>query len=229
MPAIAQLIKAARWAAAGQLGDRLREHLRSRHRARRIAASPLFDAAWYRRQYPEIGHADPALHYLVHGAAEGRSPGPRFDGEWYLRSYRDVLNAGENPLWHYIEHGMQEGREIAPVSAVPLPRLPLNDANYRRWVQAYEVLDEARRKAVCRRVRALRRRVVFSVVLLGGKRDAELSALGGQLYPHWEALIPDSAPAAAGESVIFLPPGVALAETALARIAVAISWAACCW
>ncbi|MBV8577588.1 MAG: glycosyltransferase, partial [Acetobacteraceae bacterium] len=222
MPAIAPFIKAARWAAAGQLGDRLREHLRMQQRARRIAASPLFDAAWYRSQYPDIGDANPALHYLVRGAAEGRSPGPRFAGEWYLQRYRDVLNAGENPLWHYIEHGLKEGREIAPVSAIPLPRLPLDNANYRRWVQAYDVLDEARREAVRRRVRALKGRVRFSVVLLEAEGDCDWPTLEAQLYPDWEVLTPDSNAAATGEYAVFLPLGVALAETALARMALAI-------
>ena len=231
MRATAQIIRAARWAAAGQLGDHLREFVRTRRRARRIAASPLFDAAWYRRHYEDLGadisDADLALHYLLRGAAEGRSPGPRFDGEWYLRRYPDVLTGGGNPLLHYIEQGQREGRETAPVRAVALPRLALTDANYRRWIAEYDRLDDARRAAVRARVAALRRPGLFSVVLLDPEPGDGRSVLAGQLYPHWELLAgsPEAAREARGDFLIFLPRGVALAKTALAEMALALDGA----
>src|SRR5215831_12291509 len=39
-----------------------------------IAASPLFEALWYLEQNPDVAAAgmDPALHYFLHGADEGR-------------------------------------------------------------------------------------------------------------------------------------------------------------
>ena len=47
--------------------------------ARKIRASALFDTAWYRRSYRDLGPGvDAALHYLANGAAEGRDPGPGF-------------------------------------------------------------------------------------------------------------------------------------------------------
>lgn len=39
-----------------------------------------FDAAWYVRQRPEDGDADPLQHYLEHGIAAGLGPNPWFDG-----------------------------------------------------------------------------------------------------------------------------------------------------
>ena len=78
--------------------------------ADRIVASGLFDEEWYLSEYSDVAKANyPALlHYMVHGAMEGRSPGPNFDSKWYLKRYPDVI--GLNPLVHFIDHGRQEGR-----------------------------------------------------------------------------------------------------------------------
>ena len=64
-------------------------------------------------EYPDVAASgeDPARHYLIHGAAERRSPGPEFDAEGYLASYPDVAASGLNPLLHYLEHGQAEGRD----------------------------------------------------------------------------------------------------------------------
>jgi hypothetical protein len=77
-----------------------------------LRGSPLFDAAWYLRTYPDVAAAgaDPVEHYLAFGAAEGRDPGPEFDTDAYLRANPDVAEAGVNPLLHYIDFGRQEGR-----------------------------------------------------------------------------------------------------------------------
>jgi hypothetical protein len=87
--------------------------------ARMVAASALFDRKWYLAQYPDVASKglDPALHYVSHGAAEGRDPGPRFNTRWYLKTHKDVAAAGLNPLLHYLLHGETEGREIAESSA----------------------------------------------------------------------------------------------------------------
>jgi hypothetical protein len=73
---------------------------------------PLFDPAWYRRQYPDVARSgEGALYdYLQAGAAEGRFPNPWFDSEWYLRRYADVRRSGMNPLVHYARFGAKEGR-----------------------------------------------------------------------------------------------------------------------
>ncbi|MGD9738414.1 MAG: hypothetical protein AB7S41_02530 [Parvibaculaceae bacterium] len=54
-------------------------------RAALIRDSGLLDAAWYRATYPEVGGADPALHYLTKGAAKGYDPSPVFLTAYYAR------------------------------------------------------------------------------------------------------------------------------------------------
>jgi len=69
-----------------------------------IRKSDLFDSAWYLDKYPDVAEAgfDPVLHYVRHGAREGRRPGPWFDVGRYLdaRENREVIH---NPLLHYLE------------------------------------------------------------------------------------------------------------------------------
>jgi hypothetical protein len=77
-----------------------------------IRSSLLFDAEWYRRQYPDVVEFEPAEHYLRYGLVQDRQPGPRFDGVWYADNYPDVRSSGTNPLLHYLLFGMREGRRI---------------------------------------------------------------------------------------------------------------------
>ncbi|MBS7789894.1 glycosyltransferase family 9 protein [Roseococcus sp. SDR] len=81
-----------------------------------IAASVLFDAAWYALHHPEAlaEGLHPADHYLRHGASAGHDPGPWFSSSWYVETYADVARAGANPLLHYIRSGMGEGRQRRP-------------------------------------------------------------------------------------------------------------------
>ncbi|MFT3975864.1 MAG: glycosyltransferase [Sphingomonas bacterium] len=85
----------------------------------RNKAEGIFDADWYLAVYPDVRdqRADPAHHFVHHGAAENRRPGPSFDPQFYTEVYPDVLASGENPLLHYIRKGRAEGR--APNSAAP--------------------------------------------------------------------------------------------------------------
>jgi hypothetical protein len=66
--------------------------------------SGLFDADWYRVEYPDVANTrlDPAEHYLLHGAAEGRNPGPQFNTNQYLYDHPDLADSGENPLLHFL-------------------------------------------------------------------------------------------------------------------------------
>lgn len=77
-----------------------------------VRVAGLFDADWYLEQNPDVAVAglDPAEHYLLHGAAEGRDPGPWFSTAFYLTNYPDVAAAGTNPLVHFVRHGSEEGR-----------------------------------------------------------------------------------------------------------------------
>lgn len=91
----------------------------SRNRRRLIEtvqASPLFDGAWYMERYPDVAKSqtDPALHYVRHGAHEGRDPGPAFSTSFYLERHPDVARHGVNPLFHYEQYGRREKRRTAP-------------------------------------------------------------------------------------------------------------------
>lgn len=81
-----------------------------------ILTSEYFDVEWYLRTYTDVAQngINPAEHYLLFGAAEGRLPGPLFDGNWYLTQYPDFANANINPLLHFILYGQQEGRRSSP-------------------------------------------------------------------------------------------------------------------
>lgn len=74
--------------------------------------SELFDSLWYSEQHADLASwtSDIGLHYLIHGAAEGRNPSPLFDTKFYLENNPDVALAGVNPLVHYITVGHKEQR-----------------------------------------------------------------------------------------------------------------------
>lgn len=94
------------------LKDRFHGHRDIADALRLIAASDLFDAGWYLNTYPDVAAAriKPVLHYVRHGAKEGRDPGPFFSTQKYLDANPDVKDAGANPLLHYLTHGLQERR-----------------------------------------------------------------------------------------------------------------------
>ena len=79
-----------------------------------LLASGLVDPDWYGRAYADPPGIDPVVHYLDHGAREGRLPNPYFATEWYLRQNSDVGVRGLNPLLHYIRRGEAECRAPAP-------------------------------------------------------------------------------------------------------------------
>lgn len=84
-----------------------------------VAASDLFDRAWYLATYPDVAAsgADPAQHYVEHGFTEGRNPGPNFSTSWYLAEHRDVAEGGANPLVHFLRNGQAEARATAAAGA----------------------------------------------------------------------------------------------------------------
>lgn len=78
--------------------------------------APLFDAAHYRRQRPDLAHLpDTTLlsHYLVLGWTLGLAPNPTFSSSAYLAAYPDVRHVGINPFVHFALYGQREGRQIA--------------------------------------------------------------------------------------------------------------------
>lgn len=86
-----------------------------------IAASPLFDATWYKATYTDAASSGllPHVHYARLGRMQGHSPGPNFDATRYLNDNPDVKVAGADPLVHYILSGSAEGRTIHPVEPNP--------------------------------------------------------------------------------------------------------------
>jgi len=95
--------------------------LRDWRGARAVARSDLFDAGWYLATYPDVAAAgiDPARHYVVFGAREGRDPGPKFSTRDYLVRNPDVAAASINPLVHFLLFGGREGRSALPPIAPP--------------------------------------------------------------------------------------------------------------
>ena len=117
--------KAARLARSGaklgwrivtrQLGPRRRAREQHRSDLALLAATPLFDRAWYLRRYPAVAAsgADPLAHYLWVGAATGHDPHPLFDTAWYAATY--AVAAGRNPLAHYLTAGQAAGHDPHPL------------------------------------------------------------------------------------------------------------------
>ncbi len=81
-----------------------------------LAQSEVFDAEYYLTTYPEVAalNVDPLLHYLEHGAQEGRGPGPDFDVAYYLEQCERIGERPPNPLLHFITVGARQGLKTHP-------------------------------------------------------------------------------------------------------------------
>ncbi|CUH42699.1 glycosyltransferase [Ruegeria atlantica] len=82
---------------------RKKELLRVTPEEKELLATGLFDAKWYTAKYADVLNSKvrPALHYLKHGATEGRNPSADFDTAIYLEENPDAGVSGLNPLVHY--------------------------------------------------------------------------------------------------------------------------------
>jgi glycosyltransferase involved in cell wall biosynthesis len=197
------------WTVTFQLPQRLSAR-RALFRVRdEIAASALFDSAWYSSQYPDVADAgwEPALHYALFGPSERRlNPGPQFDASWYLENNADVAKSGMNPLCHYLRYGVSEKRSIRAVGApdpepTPDPQPEESAApsrDYGTWVEQYDTLTEEDKAAIRAHIATLTEQPLISVVMpvyntkplfLRRAIDSVLS----QLYPTWELCIADDA------------------------------------
>jgi hypothetical protein len=76
-----------KWRRRGKLRRLLSQHLE----ACAIAAGGAFDADWYERRYPDVAasKADPLMHFVRYGAAEGRDPSPTCSTSRHLHVMRD--------------------------------------------------------------------------------------------------------------------------------------------
>ncbi|WP_122266992.1 glycoside hydrolase family 99-like domain-containing protein [Pseudomonas syringae] len=79
-----------------------------------IAASKLFDKAWYVKTYLDVALSgiDPVIHYMRYGWKMGRDPSTKFSTIAYFELNPDVYSAQINPLEHYIFQGLMEGRNF---------------------------------------------------------------------------------------------------------------------
>jgi hypothetical protein len=87
----------------------LHSEKRQRVRQRRddfltLLASPLFDAEHYMRAYPDVaaGETSPALHYLLHGSDEGRSPSSVVDPKEVVRLFPELAGRKGNLVLNLI-------------------------------------------------------------------------------------------------------------------------------
>ncbi len=76
-----------------------------------------FDAGFYRERYPDViaARMNPFLHYLLHGAAEGRKPAPWFDPDYYLARSAEARRRGGDPFVDYLAYGRKEGASLHPL------------------------------------------------------------------------------------------------------------------
>lgn len=72
-----------------------------------LAASGLFDAAYYLERYPDIRASGMAAieHFRQFGAAEGRAPNAFFDPAWYRARNPDMADDVLGALGHYLTAG----------------------------------------------------------------------------------------------------------------------------
>lgn len=102
--------------------------------------SPFFDVLWYRRNNPVLHTANPVLHYIAHGAAEGRSPHPRIP----LLLAKVLCKTGNPVALLNQARGAVETGEHEKVSAELLAALKLfdgHDETEGQWHQATSILN----------------------------------------------------------------------------------------
>ena len=71
-----------------------------------------FDPIWYQVKYPDVKGTSmpPFMHFIEHGAREGRLPNRRFSQECYLALAPEVASGGIPASLHFLMQGWEEGR-----------------------------------------------------------------------------------------------------------------------
>lgn len=102
---------------------------------RLVLTSGLFDADWYRLNYPFIvrHRIDPLRHFLKHGKISRLSPSRAFDVERYLDQHEEARKSKLNPLIHYLKHGRGRGLEIHPTPPSEADRIVASGLFDERW------------------------------------------------------------------------------------------------
>ena len=75
-----------------------------------IQESGLFDEDWYYRNHPDVAATkiSGVVHYVKHGASEGRNPTSFFDTNRYRKLKNANILPWQNPFAHYILHGSED-------------------------------------------------------------------------------------------------------------------------
>jgi lipopolysaccharide biosynthesis protein len=112
-----------------------------------ILESGAFDEAYYLGAYSDIKKSDidPLVHFVDHGADEGRNPSAAFDTKYYTRFLRATSESRINPLAHYILYGRARG--LRPKRADRVPGTITVDnlySAYRRAERGADYVREAR-------------------------------------------------------------------------------------
>ena len=139
-----------------------------------VAASGLFDAAWYRSSYDDIRQiSDPLEHFIRHGSQEKRSPGPNFDARWYFDRHMRGERRGLQPLEHYLAVGRRRG----------LPTRP--ESRYEDWLDRFGRPNPAESAALSAHARKLGPTRIF--YMLGGadRLSAFYDSLQAQTVGDW--------------------------------------------
>lgn len=91
---IAALLNSTSWRLSGPWRAYRRQLSRLRRLLHGKRTNPLFDRAWYLRQYRDVKESeiDAYDHYLRYGVGEGRNPNPLFDTIWYLQKMSHVAD-----------------------------------------------------------------------------------------------------------------------------------------
>ena len=82
-----------------------------------IRDSRLFRPLYYLKTHPDVAATgtDPLLHYILHGAAEGRVPHPLFDPQFYAAQIPEAERSAMSPLAHYASAGVAAGLDPHPL------------------------------------------------------------------------------------------------------------------
>lgn len=93
--------------------DRLSHHI--------IVQHDLFDPQWYLATNPDVLAAgvDPVMHFVEHGAQEGRNPSRVFVTQAYQAEYPETGQSPVNPLVHFCLNAA-EAKSAAPETAPPV-------------------------------------------------------------------------------------------------------------
>ncbi|MDE2384167.1 MAG: glycosyltransferase family 2 protein [Alphaproteobacteria bacterium] len=167
-----------------KLGDILLKLFRPRLAAAKILRrSPFFDEIYYLSAYADVAAAgaDPALHYYLHGASEGRNPGPHFNTEAMRGRILGETDRKTNPLLEY-HRRLRRGLSLLP------PR-PINKMTAK---------TDADRKAIKLHIGAFRLKAKIAVVMPVYNTEPDylreaIRSVQRQVYSNWELCIANDA------------------------------------